>query len=145
MVAAFEILIANHPVRNIIREGKTHQLPERDHDEPAGGHVHPGGEPGRPRRAQLITYEDALAISSHPKELDRLMGHRGRHARDCVTIGTAARRGPNLPYSLVAGVTPCGPAGWSPAPSSRARSSRPRTPARSRPFIEVVDQRPTTR
>ena len=27
MVAAFEILIANHPVRNIIREGKTHQLP----------------------------------------------------------------------------------------------------------------------
>ena len=27
MVAAFEVLIANHPVRNLIREGKTHQLP----------------------------------------------------------------------------------------------------------------------
>ena len=49
MVAAFEILIANHPVRNIIREGKTHQLPNLITTGPGRGHVLARIQPGRPR------------------------------------------------------------------------------------------------
>ena len=48
MVAAFEILVANNPVRNLIREGKTNQLLNVITTNAAGGHVHPGVQPGRP-------------------------------------------------------------------------------------------------
>ena len=40
MVAAFEVLIANNPVRNLVREGKTHQIRNVLATEPARGHVH---------------------------------------------------------------------------------------------------------
>ena len=44
-----------------------------------------------------------------------------------MTVGTTLRRGPDLPYSLVAGVTPCGWRGSWPPPSCRAPSSPLRT------------------
>ncbi len=60
--------------------------------------------------SDTITYDDAMTISAHPKELDRLLSHR-TPCSHCVTAVGATRHGPNLPYSLVAGVTPCR-GGW---------------------------------
>jgi twitching motility protein PilT len=69
MIAAFEILIANNAVRALVREGKTHQIRNVLASGRAEGmctletwlnHLVQNG---------LITYEDALARSSHPKEI----------------------------------------------------------------------------
>ncbi len=77
MVAAFEILIANNPVRNIIREGKTHQLPNLITTNQSEGMCSLESSLADLVLAQIIDYEEALAISSHPKELTRLVGQRG--------------------------------------------------------------------
>jgi twitching motility protein PilT len=69
MVAAFELLIANNPVRSLVREGKTHQIRNVLAAGRAEGmctletwlnHLIANG---------LVTYEDAVSRSSHPKEL----------------------------------------------------------------------------
>ena len=73
MVAAFEILIANNPVRNIIREGKTHQLPNLITTNQAEGMCSLESSLADLVAARVIDYEEALAISSHPKELSRLV------------------------------------------------------------------------
>jgi twitching motility protein PilT len=72
-VAAFEVLIATHPVRNLIREGKSNQLLNvmatnqgegmQTLEVNLAGLIHQG----------IITYEDALEVSVHPKELDRAL------------------------------------------------------------------------
>jgi twitching motility protein PilT len=81
MVAAFEILIANHPVRNIIREGKTHQLPNLITTGQADGMCSLESSLADLVLAQIVDHEDALSISSHPKELSRLVGqHSPRFA-----------------------------------------------------------------
>ena len=54
-----------------------------------------------------------------------------------------ARRGPNLPYSLVAGVTPCR-GGWLVAASKlQGTIFAPEDPARIETFVDVVDMRPS--
>jgi twitching motility protein PilT len=69
MVAAFELLIANNAVRALVREGKTHQIRNLLAAGRAEGmctletwlnHLVANG---------LITYDDAVARSVHPKEL----------------------------------------------------------------------------
>jgi twitching motility protein PilT len=77
MVAAFEILIANHPVRNIIREGKTHQLPNLITTNQAEGMCSLEASLADLVAAQMVDYEEALGISSHPKELGRQVSQRG--------------------------------------------------------------------
>jgi twitching motility protein PilT len=75
MVAAFEVLIATNPVRNLIREGRSNQLlniMSTNHKE--------GMRTLETSLAELIqagtvSYEDALAVSAHPKELARAMSH----------------------------------------------------------------------
>ena len=81
MVAAFEVLIANNPVRNLIREGRSNQLlnimttSQKD-----------GMRTLEISLAELIvsgtvTYEDALDVSAHPKELARALeaaNYKGR-------------------------------------------------------------------
>jgi twitching motility protein PilT len=72
-VAAAEILIATPAVRNIIREGKTHQLEAviqtgaefgmQSMDKTLVGLVHNGS----------ISYDDARMVAVDPDELDRLM------------------------------------------------------------------------
>jgi predicted RNase H-like nuclease len=60
-----------------------------------------------------------------------------------MTTSTGMRRGPDLPYSLVAGVTPCGPA-WLVAPAKlQGTIFAPEDPQLLTPFSEVLDQRPT--
>jgi twitching motility protein PilT len=69
MVAAFEVLIANNPVRNLVREGKTHQIRNvistnlregmQTMEVALNGLIEQG----------LVTYEDALDRTMYPKEL----------------------------------------------------------------------------
>ena len=74
MVAAFEVLIATNPVRNLIREGRSNQLLNvmtTSHKE--------GMRTLETSLAELIQsgtieFEDALAVSAHPKELSRALG-----------------------------------------------------------------------
>ena len=70
-IAAFEVLVANHPVRNLVREGKSNQLMNI-----MATHLNDGMQTLEVNLATLInagiiTYEDALEVSVHPKELDR--------------------------------------------------------------------------
>jgi predicted RNase H-like nuclease len=60
-----------------------------------------------------------------------------------VSADSPLRRGPNLPYSLVAGVTPCR-GGWLVAASKlQGTIFAPEDPARIETFVDVVDMRPS--
>ncbi len=76
MVAAFEILVANNPVRNLLREGKTNQLLNVIATNAAEGMCTMESSLVGLIQSGVITYDDAMAISVHPKELDRLLAHR---------------------------------------------------------------------
>ena len=59
-----------------------------------------------------------------------------------MTMEPTARRGPTLPYSLVAGVTPCR-GGWLVAGSKlQGTIFAPEDPVRLDSFVDVVDMRP---
>jgi len=73
-VAAVEVMVATGAIRNLIREGKTHQIPSL---------IQGGGREGMQTLNQalrqlvdrrLITYEDAVSRSSHERELAQLLG-----------------------------------------------------------------------
>jgi predicted RNase H-like nuclease len=59
-----------------------------------------------------------------------------------TTTTPPSRRGPNLPYSLIAGVTPCG-RGWLVA-SAKVQGTifAPEAPTFISSFVDVLDQRP---
>ena len=60
-----------------------------------------------------------------------------------MTTAATSRRGPDLPYKVVAGVTPCGPS-WLVAPAKlQGTIFAPEDPQLISPFGEVLDQRPT--
>ena len=143
MVAAFEILIANHPVRNIIREGKTHQLPNLITTNQAEGMCSLESSLADLVSAQIVDYEEALSITSHPKELTPADGAARAHFRDCVSFSTGLRHGPR---PSVLGRRRGDP--LRPGLAGRARQTarddlRPRGPQLITPFSEVLDQRPT--
>jgi twitching motility protein PilT len=79
-VAAFEVLIANHPVRNLIREGKSNQLLNVMSTNQGEGMRVMETSLAELIRAEVITYEDALDVSAHPKEIARSMGNLNRLA-----------------------------------------------------------------
>lgn len=60
-----------------------------------------------------------------------------------MTIGTVARHGPNLPYRVVAGVTPCGPFWLVAAAKLQGTIFAPEDPQLITGFGDVLDQRPT--
>ena len=86
VVAAFEVLVATPAVRNLIREGRSNQL---------GNVMFTSAKEGMQMMENslaelivngLVTYDDALAASAHPKELARAietleMRQRGALAR----------------------------------------------------------------
>jgi twitching motility protein PilT len=80
MVAAFEVLVANNPVRNLIREGKTNQLLNVITTNQSEGMCTLESSLVDLIRSETITYDDAMTISVHPKELDRLLSHRATAA-----------------------------------------------------------------
>ncbi len=72
-IAAVEIMIANPAIRNLIREGKTYQIPSM---------IQTGAAEGMQTMDQalrdlyvrgLITYEDAMARAHNPEELKKLI------------------------------------------------------------------------
>ncbi len=77
-VAAYETLVANSAVRNLIREAKTHQIGSiiqtgqrygmQTLDQSLSNFVH----------SKVVTYEDALAKSGNPLEFKALVGTNGK-------------------------------------------------------------------
>jgi twitching motility protein PilT len=70
MVAAYEILVANSAVRNLIKEGKTHQLRNSLVTGSKEGMVTFEQSVSTLIQTGLITYEDALARSLYPKDIE---------------------------------------------------------------------------
>lgn len=73
MVAAFEVLIANNPVRNLIREGRSNQLLNIMTTNQKEGMRTLEISLAELIVAGTVTYEDALDVSAHPKELARAL------------------------------------------------------------------------
>jgi twitching motility protein PilT len=73
MVAAFEILIATNPVRNLIREGRSNQLANVMFTNSKEGMQTLENSLAALIKDGVITYEDALMVSAHPKELARAL------------------------------------------------------------------------
>ena len=73
MVAAYEVLIATNPVRNLIREGRTNQLANVMFTNFKEGMQTLETSLAVLIKDRVITYEDAMAISAHPKELVRTL------------------------------------------------------------------------
>jgi twitching motility protein PilT len=69
--------VANHPVRNLIREGKTNQLLNVITTNQQEGMCTMEMSLVDLITSDTCAYEDAIAVSAHPKELDRLLSHRG--------------------------------------------------------------------
>jgi twitching motility protein PilT len=79
-VAAYEVLIANHPVRNLIREGKSNQLLNIMTTSQSEGMQTLEVNLAGLIQAETISYEDALEVSVHPKELDRALNKQAQMA-----------------------------------------------------------------
>ena len=74
-VAAFEVLFANHPVRNLIREGRSNQLMNVMTTNQSEGMCTMETSLGRAHsRASDQSIEEALEVSAHPKEITRALG-----------------------------------------------------------------------
>jgi twitching motility protein PilT len=103
-VAAFEILVANHPVRNLIREGKSNQLLNVMATNKAEGMQTLEVDLAALIISGAITYEDALEVSVHPKELDRALSRNMHLAVEKAPGAPTAQEGPaTAQQPLVAG------------------------------------------
>jgi twitching motility protein PilT len=71
MIAAYEVLIATNPVRNLIREGRTNQLQNVMFTNTSEGMQTLESSLAKLIIEGVITYEDAMANTAHPKELVR--------------------------------------------------------------------------
>jgi twitching motility protein PilT len=71
LVAAFEVLIANQAARNLVREGKTHQLRNVMHGSRGEGMLTLETSLNGLIDDGLVTIDDALAISLHPRDIQR--------------------------------------------------------------------------
>jgi twitching motility protein PilT len=69
LVAAFEVLVATSAVRNLVREGKTHQLRNVMHAGRAEGMLTMEASLDELVDAGLVTLDDALARTVHPREI----------------------------------------------------------------------------
>jgi len=73
MVAAYEVLIATSPVRNLIREGRTNQLQNVMFTNAKEGMTTLENSLAKMIVDQVITYDDAMSVTAHPKELVRTL------------------------------------------------------------------------
>src|ERR1700722_1447417 len=73
MVAAFEVLMATNPVRNLIREGRSNQLQNVMFTNTKEGMQTMEHHLARLIVDNIVTYEDAMAITGRPKELIRTL------------------------------------------------------------------------
>jgi twitching motility protein PilT len=77
MVAAFEVLIATNPVRNLIREGRSNQLQNIMITGTKEGMTTLENSLAKLIFDGVITYDSALSVSAHPKELARALDQLG--------------------------------------------------------------------
>ena len=80
-VAAFEVLIANPAMRNLIREGKTHQIRNVIATGMKDGMKTLESSLSELVAAGLITYEEAVVHSLFPKEIRQPHEHAAMVAR----------------------------------------------------------------
>ena len=80
MIATFEVLIATHPVRNLIREGRSNQLQNIMFTSSSEGMQTLENDLARLVKEGTISYDDAMATTAHPKELVRTLEQMGRTA-----------------------------------------------------------------
>ncbi len=73
LVAAYEVLIATHSVRNLIREGRSNQLQNIMFTNTAEGMQTMESSLAKLVVDQIISYEDAMLNTAHPKELVRTL------------------------------------------------------------------------
>jgi len=76
MVAAYEVLVANTAVRNLIKEGKPHQLRNCLVTGSKDGMVTLEQTLSQLVQAGVVTYEDAVARSLYPKDIEARPGLR---------------------------------------------------------------------
>jgi twitching motility protein PilT len=76
MVAAFEVLVANNAMRNLVREGKTHQIRNVVATSMRDGMRTLEASLSDLVAAGLISYEEALARCMYPKEIRLPHEHR---------------------------------------------------------------------
>jgi len=69
MIAAYEVMVATAPVRALIKEGKTHQLRNSVLTGQRDGMVTFEQSLSMLLQRNLISYEDAIARSLHPKDI----------------------------------------------------------------------------
>ncbi len=72
-VAAFEILLANPAVRNLIREGKTHEITSIIQLNNATGMLTLDQSLANLVKQGLTAREEAISISSHPDRLEKML------------------------------------------------------------------------
>ncbi len=77
MVAAYEVLIATNPVRNLIREGRSNQLMNVMFTNAKEGMQTLEHSLGKLINDGVVSYDDAMAVSAHPKELIRILDQLG--------------------------------------------------------------------
>lgn len=73
MVAAYEVLIATSPVRNLIREGRSNQLQNVMFTNTKEGMQTLENSLARLIADGVVSYDDAMAVTAHPKELIRIL------------------------------------------------------------------------
>jgi twitching motility protein PilT len=73
-IAAMEIMIANPAIRNLIREGKTHQIDTIIQTQSSNGMMLFEGHLLQLLQRNAITAETAMAAAFRPAEMKRLMG-----------------------------------------------------------------------
>jgi twitching motility protein PilT len=76
-IAAVEIMIANAPVKNLIREGKTHLLANTIRTHSQQGMCTLDMALVELYKARSITWDTALAYSQDPAELEKIAGEAG--------------------------------------------------------------------
>ena len=77
MVAAFEVLVATSPVRNLIRENRSNQLQNVMMTNAQEGMVLLESSLVDLITTGQISYEEALGVTARPKELARSLEQRG--------------------------------------------------------------------
>jgi twitching motility protein PilT len=71
-VAAFEVMVATEPVRNLVREGKTHQLRNIIATNNGEGMQTLEQDLVRLMQEGHVTLEEAFTVANYPKDLERV-------------------------------------------------------------------------
>ena len=79
-LASVALLIATHPVRNLIREGRSNQIANVMFTNAKEGMQTMENSLAMLINENIITYEDALGVSGRPKELVRTLEQMGSRA-----------------------------------------------------------------